>query len=220
MFAENGLSVRTEEAEQMRMRSLSLVLSVSLAGGLLTIGASPVDAMSSLESCFFSSINAERASVRRASLVLKGDLVSMARNHSRRMAEDGTIYHNRNLSSEISGSWWAVGENVGMGPSCETLHNAFMASTGHRANIVDRDYNQGGVGIAMQEDTIYVTEVFAGRRSPSTIPRATPAPRPRPKPKPAARPLRPEPRTVDVLLFLVGLDAKLVDPASGAAMGV
>jgi hypothetical protein len=116
-----------------------------------------------------------------------------------------------------------------MGPSCRSIHDAFMSSPGHRANIVDRDYNEGGVGVAYDEEgTIYVTEVFAGRAS--TTVRRAPAPRiqkspraaraqpPREPPKPAVVP--PPPRTVGLLLLLLGLDARRVNPINGHAMGV
>jgi len=159
------------------------------------------------------------------------------------MAADHTIYHNNNLGNEIGGNWTAAGENVGMGPSCQSIHDAFMSSPGHRANILDTDYNQVGVGVATDNDgTIYVTEDFAGRssmttvrppaprRTTSTVARRAPVPHaagvapvaskpaaPKPAPQPEFHAV---PMTVTVLVTLVGMDAPQVDPATGAAMGV
>lgn len=217
----------------MSKRSIVVTLVASLCASIVLLDARPSSALSSVESCFFNAINRERATAGRTRLALKDDLTAIARRHSRRMADDHTIYHNRNLGNEVPGKWWAAGENVGMGPSCRSIHDAFMSSPGHRANIIDRDYNQAGVGVAYdEEDTIYVTEVFAGRRSstvrkvsrpqPRTRPRTTrPAtrsvPRPAP-PKPTVVP--PAPRTVGIMLLLVGLDARRVDPITGYALGV
>lgn len=224
----------------MGRRSVSVFILSTLVAGFIAVMAPAASAITSVESCFYNSINSERSSRGRARLALKSDLVTIARRHSQRMASDGRIYHNGNLGNEISGNWYAAGENVGMGPTCNSIHDAFMASTGHRNNILDSDYNQIGVGVAYDSDgTIYITEVFAGRRSTTTV-----APRPAPRrttstvarrataPRPAARPAAPKPKpkpkpvfkatpmTVEVLVKLVGMDARQVDPATGAAMGV
>lgn len=220
----------------------------ALVAGFVAISAPAASALSSVESCFFSGINRERAAVGRKSLSLQSDLTSSARRHSQRMANDETIYHNQNLGKEIGGNWYALGENVGMGPDCSSVHNAFMDSPGHRANIVDSDYNQAGVGVVIKDGTVYVTEVFAGRKSTTTkttttvrrttttVRRTTARPTARtasaPKPRPAAKavakaPPKPKPvpplavpRTVSNLVKLVGMDARQVDPTTGAAMGI
>ncbi|MGH2794594.1 MAG: CAP domain-containing protein [Actinomycetota bacterium] len=205
------------------------IVAIGLTVVLLLLTAPAATALTSVEACFFNKINAERSDIGRSKLALKGDLTALAREHSARMAEDGTIYHNKNLSNDVEGNWWAVGENVGMGPTCPSLHDAFMASPGHKANIIDKDYNQIGVGVVIKDETIYVTEVFAGRPSggssggssapkPQSKPvtaKAAPA-KPLPKPKPPTA----EPRAVSMLLMLIGMDVRRVDPASGAAMGV
>ena len=215
----------------MKRRFVWVVI-VACVAGVLVADTPRAFALSSDEACFFNSLNGERQARGRKKLVLKGDLVTVARRHSKRMADDGTIYHNRNLRNEVDGHWWAIGENVGMGPTCKAIHDAFMASPGHKANILDTDYNQIGVGVEIEDDTVYVTEVFAGRPSGSgsSNPKARPKrsvvpdrpdPPDPPKPRPAKpRPLEAEPQLVSILLMLVGMDAERVDPATGAAMGV
>jgi hypothetical protein len=210
----------------MLKRSVTLALVACLSGGLVVVVAPPAGALSGTETCFFNKINAERANVGRSKLVAKGDLTSVARNHSKDMAADGTIYHNSNLKNEVGGNWWALGENVGMGPDCESLHNAFMDSPGHKANVLDKDYNQIGVGAEMEDGTIYVTMVFAGRPSgPGPKPKVTAKPKPKPaavppKPKPVPKPPAAGARTMSIMLVLLGMDAARVDPTSGEAMGV
>jgi hypothetical protein len=210
----------------MRKRSASITILLFLVCGLIGVDVRQASALTSVESCFYRAINRERAHVGRPALILKDDLTTIARRHSRRMAADGTIYHNNNLGNEIPGNWYAAGENVGMGPDCSSIHYAFMGSPGHRANIVDRDYNQVGVGVAFDEGgTVYVTEDFAGRRSAvhRTVAKRPEAKRPPSAPasprKPAPQ-LAAEPRTISVLLLLLGLDAPRVDSTTGEAMGV
>ena len=123
----------------MGKRSLSTFVLVTLVAGFIAILAPAASALTSVESCFYNYINSERVAVGRPKLALKSDLVTIARNHSKKMAADGTIYHNNNLGNEISGNWYAAGENVGMGPDCKSVHDAFMASPGHKANILDTD---------------------------------------------------------------------------------
>ena len=64
------------------------------------------------------------------------------------MASSNTLKHNPNLTSQVKG-WHYVGENVGVGGDVSSLHAAFMASAPHKANILDKDYTQIGVGVAM-----------------------------------------------------------------------
>ncbi len=230
----------------MGKRTVSILILGALVAGFIAVSAPSASALTSVESCFYSATNAERASRGIKKLALYSDLTSNARHHSQEMANDGTIYHNNNLGNEIGGNWWALGENVGMGPDCNSIQDAFMASPGHKANILDKDYNQVGVGVVIKDGTVYVTVVFAGRKSTSTTTTvrrtstttkrttttttrrtATPAthravaPKPKPKPKPKPAPVfHATPMTVSVLVKLVGMDARQVDPATGAAMGV
>jgi cell division septation protein DedD len=235
----------------MGKRTVSSFVLIGLVAGFIAILAPAANALSSVENCFYQETNAERSSRGIPKLSLASDLTSIARKHSARMAADGTIYHNENLGNEISGNWYAAGENVGMGPDCKSIQDAFMSSPGHKSNILDRDYNQVGVGVAYDKDgTVYVTVDFAGRKSSTTTTtthtttttrstttttthhttttrRATttahaaaaPKPAAKPKPRPVA-PAQAAPMTVTVLVHLVGMDAQLVDPATGSALGV
>ena len=211
---------------------LSGALVSALTLGILSVAASSASALTSQEQAFVDRINAERRQRGLNTLVVKNDLADVARRHSRRMAAEGSIWHNPNLGNEVDG-WQVIGENVGMGPSVESLHAAFMNSKPHRDNILYSSYNQIGVGNAVDESgTIYTTHVFAKRRSTSSTTTkkvastTTSAPAPKPAaapaaaaPKPKPKPVTAEPRTVDLLMRMVGLDAEDVDPATGAAAG-
>jgi uncharacterized protein YkwD len=54
-----------------------------------------------------------------------------------------------------------LGENVGSGPSVEAIQAAFMNSPGHRANILNPEFNWAGAGVAVAGNgTVYVVQVF------------------------------------------------------------
>src|SRR5206468_9768196 len=96
------------------------------------------------------------------------DLTSIARGHSRTMASKGQLYHNPSLTSEVQ-NWQAVGENVGDGPTVGDIHTAFMNSPEHRANILDHDFTQVGVGVSVDKNgIIWVTEDFRQPMTSST----------------------------------------------------
>ncbi len=115
------------------------------------------------------------------------DLVAVAARHAAAMAASHRIYHNPRLADEVR-DWQAVGENVGMGGTVEAIHDALMRSPPHRANILDRDFTEIGVGAARDGDgVVYVTQVF---RLPATRPTPRPSAR-RPAPRrPAVQPAR------------------------------
>lgn len=161
-------------------------------------------------------INAERTSQGLNALSSHGTLVAHARTHSAEMAATDSIWHTKNLGGVVSG-WSRIGENVGRGPSVNSLHRAFMNSSGHKANILG-DFTHAGVGTFVTEaGMMYVTVVFmkskdaAPATTTTTAPAATTttapppttttapppttteapaaeAPAPKPKPKPAPKP--------------------------------
>lgn len=139
------------------------------------------------ESEFVQAINRERASQGLPALSVSGDLVSVARRHSVRMADDGGIYHNSNLPNEVSG-WQKLGENVGRGPSVSAIHSGFMSSSSHRANILDSEFTQVGVGVEKRGAEIWVTQVFRRPSGASSQPEPEPEPEPAPEPEPEPEP--------------------------------
>jgi hypothetical protein len=172
------------------------------------------------ESDFTSRANAERSSRGIRTYAVRSDLVAVARRHAARMAARGSIYHNPNLANEVSG-WQAVGENVGMGGDVASIHQAFMNSSGHRANILDRGFTEVGMGTATDsQGRLYVTQVF---RTPDGSATAAPAPtRPRPAvaPAPTTRrtPVASRPSTVSRRMAPVARRvAPAVDPAKQLA---
>ncbi len=184
----------------MRWRNLGLATALLLS---TTVVATAASASSSDESGFVSAMNSARASEGLPALTVDGTLRSYARSHTADMIEAGTIFHSTSAQlSSITTGWSRIGENVGMGPSVSVIHQAFMASSGHKANILG-DFNYVGVGADWSGDgTLYVTVIFMKKNAPATTttttappttttttpaPQPAPPPKSEPKPKPSAQ---------------------------------
>jgi hypothetical protein len=143
--------------------------------GLVPASASPA----SDESCFLSAINAARSAAGAAPLSVQGDLLRIARSWSQTMATAGQLFHDPNLSKLAPSRWLALGENVGTGPTCDSIAQAFMNSTEHRRNILDPAFTTVGVGVVDSTDgTVWVTEDFMGTGAALPVPvRTEPTPR-------------------------------------------
>lgn len=138
-----------------------------LAAMFALLAAVPAQASTaSEEGDFLRMLNQRRASKGKRALVVRSDLVTIARRHSARMADRGDIYHNPRLANEVRGER-EVGENVGVGQDAESLDVAFWESSGHRANILWSGYNQVGIGVVRNEYEMYVTFVFVDRPASS-----------------------------------------------------
>src|SRR4051794_17950005 len=143
--------------------------------GATAAAVAPATALASgydLEAQFVADMNAARQASGLAPYAVAYDLVAVARGHSQRMASQQSLYHNPGLTTEVH-SWQAVGENVGEGPSVSDIHTAFMNSPEHRANILDHDFTQVGVGVTVDgHGIIWVTEDF--RQPMGSAPAAAP----------------------------------------------
>lgn len=176
-----------------------LLSAALLTSTFIGLNPAPASATGPNTSSILSAVNSARAGAGRRPLSLRSDLSAVAYRWSQHMAASGTLAHNPGLSSQVT-HWRWVGENVGYGPDWHAVEVAFMSSPGHRANILDSDYSQIGIGVVVRGDRIWVTQVFklpSGSTSAAPKPRKTPAgnsrtpaAKPRPAAKPAARAAR------------------------------
>ena len=90
----------------------------------------------------------------------------LARQHSIAMANKGYIFHTTNPSAfYLDGIHWATwGENVGVtGGTVSSIQNAFMQSTGHRANILNQRFRRVALGTYRDDaGLLWVTVFFYG----------------------------------------------------------
>jgi uncharacterized protein YkwD len=104
-------------------------------------------------------VNAVRAGAGKGALAYDGGLTAYAQAWASYMAGANSLVHSD--LGNVPGAWTLAGENVGVGPSVASIHNALVASPGHYANIVG-DYSHLGVGVAVDsQGRIWVAQVFA-----------------------------------------------------------
>jgi hypothetical protein len=200
---------------------LALLLSVAAIALPTTARATSWD--TAFEKCLRDKHNAARKAAGVAPLETKSEMVTFARNHTADMIAAGEIFHSSDLTKATTG-WTKLGENVGRGSSCDSLHNAFMNSAGHKQNLLDPVYTSIGVGGDQAGDgRMYVTVVFAAHKNSSTT---TTAPAPTtttttaPKPKPTTTTTQPTTTTTTAPATTTTLDEirpLLVGAGLGAA---
>lgn len=83
--------------------------------------------------------------------------------HAEKMASTRTLSHDGRMAKEVlqifpnARSW---GENVGMGSSQWQVFRAFMDSSPHRANILNRKFNKVAIGIKKRDGILYICVRF------------------------------------------------------------
>lgn len=178
-----------------RVRAL-LALAATLAATVVM--ALPASAgTADMESQFVAKINELRASKGLQPLIVDAELTNIGRDWAGKMAAAGQISHNPNFRYEVTEDWQRLGENVGVGPSVDSLFQAFVNSPGHYANLVQPDYNRVGIGVVLVGDTIYTSHQFMQLRTPRAV-SSSPTPAPAPAPAPKAPAPAPAPRRAQV----------------------
>lgn len=115
-------------------------------------------------------VNAERSKVGCSALTLNATLSKVAQAHSEDMALHRNMSHSGSDGSSPGDrltnagyTWSAYGENVAYGyASPDQVMAAWMASPGHRANILNCTFKEIGVGLAQPGD--YWTQDFGTAR--------------------------------------------------------
>jgi Cysteine-rich secretory protein family len=150
---------------------LLVASTLAVTAGATAAAVAPTSAFAStyeFEAQFVAKMNAARQAGGLTPYSVASDLTAVARNHSAQMASQQSLYHNPGLTTQVQ-NWQAVGENVGEGPSVSDIHTAFMNSPEHRANILDHDFTQVGVGVSVDKNgIIWVTEDFRKPMSSSS----------------------------------------------------
>ncbi len=144
-----------------RLGTMMLGVFVAVIGVLLLQPAPPAHAAvdRTAEQDLVCSLNEARVDAGLAPLRVNAELTRVSRAHSVVMADDSHLHHNPNLANDVT-DWRLVAENVGRGPSADSLHRALMNSAGHRANILNTRVTEVGVGVEVRGSQLWITQVF------------------------------------------------------------
>jgi uncharacterized protein YkwD len=136
------------------------VLAIALLAVALA-GCMPDDART-----FLDRTNSLRKANGVPSLAEHDTLTQKAEAWAQHMAATGRLEHSTLSAGLGSLGWTALGENVGYSsPTSNTLltiHNMFVSSPDHRANLLNSGFTHMGVGVAKDSSgRVWVAEVFA-----------------------------------------------------------
>jgi uncharacterized protein YkwD len=147
--------------------ALALVATLAACGPLKSgpPGSIPFGAANPQARELYSMVNADRGRVGLGPLGWNNELGGLAQNWSNQMAASGSMSH-QNLGAILNspgfGQFSGLGENVisgWCGMSAGEIHQAWMNSALHRANILG-NFGAIGIGIACNGSSLFATEDF------------------------------------------------------------
>lgn len=147
-------------------RVSSVLLFLSVAALFIPSGWSQATG-SSIERGLFESVNRERRQQGLPALKWDDALAGAARNHAGRMAQQRTLSHQlagepslpaRVGQAGVHHSW--LSENIAEGTGTSDIHEQFMKSPNHRANILDSDMDTVGIGVSESGGKWFAVEDF------------------------------------------------------------
>ncbi len=176
LFAQNSLKASTANiiSDSKDVKSIfERVRVVNPKSEKSTDKGSQIQFSPEFEKKAFKILNEIRAENGLSPLNWSEDMAKVARLHSGNMAkfkffshqgQDGMMVSDRADSLGIT-NWSAMGENIaynrGYDNPVEFAYEKWMLSPGHRDNILNKLWKDGGIGVAIAEDgTIYFTQVF------------------------------------------------------------
>lgn len=163
--------------QRFQLRAGALVLTALMVLGSLAARDTPdAAATADDEAAFVAALNNVRIDAGLPPFTVNVELSDLSRGHAQVMADAGEIFHADPISAGYTGAWSKIGENVGVGANVSVLVDAFVASPGHYANIVDPAFTEIGVGVVWKESALYTTHRFL--QVPGATPTTTSAPPP------------------------------------------
>lgn len=128
------------------------------------------------EQYLFAAANQERAALGLSTLHLDPALSQASAFHAEQMAEHEDISHqfpdepdleDRGANAGVHFS--LIAENVGEAPTSVIIHNLWMNSPPHRANLLDPNVNSIGIAVVTRDNELYAVEDFASTVQTLTI---------------------------------------------------
>lgn len=163
-------AVRRGRLTAVLLAALPLLAAACSGGSSPTAPDGPISA-ESVEATSVALVNGARGDSGLGQLWFDPVLCEIAREHSRRMRDEGFVSHFDSGGAAVDGRLRAYGVRFTMaGENIATLgdtmdpagdaHRGFMGSAPHRANILQAAYTSVGVGVATNGDQYWITQVF------------------------------------------------------------
>ncbi|HMM19229.1 MAG TPA: CAP domain-containing protein [Selenomonadales bacterium] len=115
-------------------------------------------------------LNQDRTANGLSTLKVNSQLTNLAQNYALDMATRGFFSHNNpegqtpfDRMKQAGISYKYAGENLAINTSVPAAEVAFMNSSGHRANILNGNYTDVGVGVVHSKGSVYVVQEFIGK---------------------------------------------------------
>lgn len=159
-MAVAGLGVPAASAQQFLMPGSSFGVAVGGGGTVPALDPTSDEYRQQLHDA----TNAARVANDRTPLPSNDALVQLATAWSQVQAAENRMYHNPDLRYQVPSGTTRWSENVlqnWRNATPQQLVNQWMASTGHRLNLLRSDHTSMGVGVAVAADNkLYATQVF------------------------------------------------------------
>ena len=146
----------TPNVRPRRTRKRAALLALVLLAGVV-LGA----CMNPQQQETFDLVNASRARAGLPALTIDLEAQNKAQAWAEQMARENRLYHS-NLADGMTG-WRMLAENVGYGSSIAQVHEAYMNSSGHKANILNNRVTHIGTGVARGNGRTWTVHVFVQR---------------------------------------------------------
>ncbi|MFD1712897.1 CAP domain-containing protein [Amnibacterium flavum] len=130
-----------------RIRTLATTIVMVVIAAPLSLGGPASPAAAYDEDLIVQLANEARWADGQAGLIHNPALDTVAYDWAQQMGSSGALSHNPDVGAQIPGGWNAWGENVAQGyGSGQAVHDGWMNSSGHRANILG-GYTDIGVAL-------------------------------------------------------------------------
>lgn len=160
-IAVGGLGVPAASAQQVLVPGSSFGFTVTDPGTVPLIDPASAEYRTQL----LEATNAARVANGQKKLTTNSALNTVATAWSQEQAKQDKMFHNPNLRDEIPGGASRWSENVLQNIRTATpqqLVEQWMASPGHRINLLRPDHTTMGTGVAVSDSNrLYATQVFA-----------------------------------------------------------
>jgi uncharacterized protein YkwD len=172
---QKNLKLRTKNSElktvNCELRTVTTRRSTLIvSAALLSFSLAPsLFAQSSVASqTLFTSANEARAAAGLPPLKWDAALAKAAHQHALKMAQMNQLSHQfpgeppmQDRAKQAGASFSLVAENIAQGPTAEAIHQQWMHSKPHRANLLDPQLTAIGIAVVQSGNTLFAVQDFA-----------------------------------------------------------